>query len=45
VFLLNVYSKGGEVTLTMAERNEFRDVLALLARAYREERRRLPRKS
>lgn len=36
VFLLNVFSKGDKVNLTMAERNELKKILGSVARAYRE---------
>ena len=34
-FLLNVFAKNEKTDLSQAERNEFRDVLSALARAYR----------
>jgi hypothetical protein len=34
-FLLNVFAKNEKTDLSQAERNEFRDVLSSLARAYR----------
>lgn len=36
VFLLNIFSKGDKVNLTMAERNGLKKVLGAVAKAYKE---------